>query len=80
MRTHPQWSTAQPSRPYRYRRRTVDRNPFRILAVAGSLRQGSYNQGLLRAAEALALRSFTQANTVWVELQPTVGDPFSVRL
>jgi len=32
----------------------VDRKPFRILAVAGSLRQGSYNRGLLRAAEALA--------------------------
>jgi len=32
----------------------VDRKPFRILAVAGSLRQGSYNRGLLRAAAALA--------------------------
>jgi len=32
----------------------MDRKPFRILAVAGSLRQGSYNRGLLRAAEALA--------------------------
>jgi chromate reductase len=32
----------------------VDRKPFQILAVAGSLRQGSYNRGLLRAAEALA--------------------------
>src|SRR5205814_2871973 len=32
----------------------VDRKPFRILAIAGSLRQGSYNRGLLRAAEALA--------------------------
>jgi len=32
----------------------VDRKLFRILAVAGSLRQGSYNRGLLRAAEALA--------------------------
>jgi chromate reductase, NAD(P)H dehydrogenase (quinone) len=32
----------------------VDRKPFRILAVAGSLRQGSYNRGLLRAAEELA--------------------------
>ena len=32
----------------------MDRKPFQILAVAGSLRQGSYNRGLLRAAEALA--------------------------
>ncbi len=32
----------------------MDRKPFRILAVAGSLRQGSYNRGLLRAAEELA--------------------------
>ena len=32
----------------------MDRKPFRILAVVGSLRQGSYNRGLLRAAEALA--------------------------
>jgi len=32
----------------------VDRKPFRILAIAGSLRQGSYNRGLLRAAEVLA--------------------------
>ena len=32
----------------------MDRKPFRILAIAGSLRQGSYNRGLLRAAEALA--------------------------
>ncbi|HEX6477296.1 MAG TPA: NADPH-dependent FMN reductase [Ktedonobacteraceae bacterium] len=32
----------------------MDRKPFRILAVAGSLRQGSYNRGLLRAAGALA--------------------------
>jgi chromate reductase len=32
----------------------VDKKPFRILAIAGSLRQGSYNRGLLRAAEELA--------------------------
>jgi chromate reductase len=32
----------------------VDSKPFRILAIAGSLRQGSYNRGLLRAAEELA--------------------------
>src|SRR5215472_9893817 len=32
----------------------MDRKPFRILAVAGSLRQGTYNRGLLRAAEELA--------------------------
>ena len=39
---------------YRHRRRTLDRKPFRILAVAGSLRQGSYNRGLLRAAQEVA--------------------------
>ncbi|GHO82671.1 NADPH-dependent FMN reductase [Dictyobacter formicarum] len=32
----------------------MDNKPFRILALAGSLRQGSYNQGLLRAARELA--------------------------
>ena len=32
----------------------MDNKPFCILALAGSLRQGSYNRGLLRAAEELA--------------------------
>ena len=39
----------------------MDRKPFRILAVAGSLRQGSYDRGLLRAAQELAPE--------WVEVQ-----------
>ncbi len=32
----------------------MDNKEFRILALAGSLRQGSYNRGLLRAAGELA--------------------------
>ena len=39
----------------------MDKKLFRILAIAGSLRQGSYNQGLLRAAQELA--------PDWVEVQ-----------
>ena len=39
----------------------MDRKPFRILAIAGSLRQGSFNQGLLRAAQEVAPE--------WVEVQ-----------
>ncbi len=39
----------------------MESKPFRILAVAGSLRQGSFNQGLLRAAQEVAPE--------WVEVQ-----------
>ncbi|TMD72612.1 MAG: NAD(P)H-dependent oxidoreductase, partial [Chloroflexi bacterium] len=39
----------------------MERKPFRILAIAGSLRQGSFNQGLLRAAKEVAPE--------WVEVQ-----------
>ena len=39
----------------------MDKKPFRILAVAGSLRRDSYNRGLLRAAQEVA--------PDWVEVQ-----------
>ena len=39
----------------------MDKKLFRILAIAGSLRQGSYNLGLLRAAQEVAPE--------WVEVQ-----------
>src|SRR5260370_2978800 len=43
------------------REKKVNRKPFRILAIAGSLRQGSYNRGLLRASQEVA--------PGWVEVQ-----------
>jgi NAD(P)H-dependent FMN reductase len=39
----------------------VERKLFRIIAIAGSLRQGSFNQRLLRAAKEVA--------PAWVEVQ-----------
>jgi chromate reductase len=63
----------------------VDRKPFRILAVAGSLRKGSYNRGQLRAAEELApdrveVRFFDIAQLPFFnEDVEAAGDPEPVR-
>ena len=63
----------------------MDNQPFRILAVAGSLRQGSYNRGLLRAAEELAPNGvevqFFDIGTLpfFNEDLEAAGDPEAVR-
>jgi chromate reductase len=63
----------------------VDNKQFRILALAGSLRQGSYNRGLLRAAEELAPEwvavQFFDIGTLphFNEDLETAGDPEVVR-
>ena len=63
----------------------MDNKPFRILALAGSLRQGSYNRGLLRAAEELAPEwvevSFFDIGTLpfFNEDLEAAGDPEVVR-
>ena len=63
----------------------MDNKPFRILTLAGSLRQGSYNRGLLRAAEELAPDwtevSFFDIGTLpfFNEDLEAAGDPETVR-
>jgi chromate reductase len=63
----------------------VDNKEFRILALAGSLRQGSYNRGLLRAAGELApdwvKAQFFDIGTLpfFNEDLEAAGDPEAVR-
>ncbi len=50
-------------------------------SLAPNMPFGGYKaSGIGRENGLDALRSFTQTKSVWVELQPTVGDPFSVKL
>jgi aldehyde dehydrogenase (NAD+) len=58
---------------------TIWINTYR--ALAPSMPFGGYKaSGIGRENGLDAVRSFTQAKSVWVELQPAVGDPFSVKL
>lgn len=58
---------------------TIWINTYRSLAP--NMPFGGYKaSGIGRENGLDALRSFTQTKSVWVELQPTVGDPFSVKL
>jgi aldehyde dehydrogenase (NAD+) len=58
---------------------TIWINTYR--ALAPNMPFGGYKaSGIGRENGLDAVRSFTQAKSVWVELQPTVGDPFSVKL
>lgn len=76
------WTTDL-SRAHRMARRlsagTIWINTYRSLAP--NMPFGGYKaSGIGRENGLDALRSFTQAKSVWVELQPAVGDPFSVKL
>ena len=58
---------------------TVWINTYR--ALAPNMPFGGYKaSGIGRENGLDAVRSFTQTKSVWVELQPAVGDPFSVKL
>jgi acyl-CoA reductase-like NAD-dependent aldehyde dehydrogenase len=58
---------------------TIWINAYRSLAP--NMPFGGYKaSGIGRENGLDALRSFTQAKSVWVELEPAVGDPFSVKL
>jgi aldehyde dehydrogenase (NAD+) len=58
---------------------TIWVNTYR--ALAPNMPFGGYKaSGIGRENGLDAVRTFTQAKSVWVELQPAVGDPFSVKL
>ena len=58
---------------------TIWFNTYRSLAP--NMPFGGYKASEIGRENGLdALRSFTQAKSVWVELEPAVGDPFSVKL
>jgi aldehyde dehydrogenase (NAD+) len=58
---------------------TVWVNTYR--AVAANMPFGGYkSSGIGRENGLNAIYDFTQVKSVWIETQPTAGDPFSIRV